>query len=63
MNNENDIKTLIAVIEDKYGKLDGVINCIDHHKLVPVCDYKEKEPHNLKEFTDIVYVSALLLQV
>ncbi|XP_076271571.1 3-hydroxyacyl-CoA dehydrogenase type-2-like [Rhynchophorus ferrugineus] len=51
---ETDVKTLLAVIQDKFGKLHGIINCIDAYETCQIFDAKENQPHDLKLFTDII---------
>lgn len=53
-----DIKTLISVVDEKYGRLDGVVNCSDSPSSTPVYDFKEKEPQKLQEFAETLYVKA-----
>ncbi|XP_066156699.1 3-hydroxyacyl-CoA dehydrogenase type-2-like isoform X2 [Euwallacea fornicatus] len=53
---EEDMKTLISVIQDKYGKLDGIVNCIDHYKEI---DVTKKEPPSMREFAEIVHENVL----
>ncbi|XP_050301513.1 3-hydroxyacyl-CoA dehydrogenase type-2-like [Anthonomus grandis grandis] len=56
---ENDIKTLNEIIVEKYGRLDGVINCIDQQKFGLAYDFNKMEPQDLKEFTEVVHENVL----
>lgn len=56
---EKDTLTLIAVIQEKYGKLDGVVNCIDRYKTTPI--YNPHNPLQLKDYADVIYVSFAYL--
>lgn len=55
---EKDTLTLIAVIQEKYGKLDGVVNCIDRYKTTPI--YNPHNPLQLKDYADVIYENVLL---
>nr|AEE62233.1 unknown [Dendroctonus ponderosae] len=59
VSSDVDIKTLVSVVDEKYGRLDGVVNCADQSSSTPVYDFKEKEPQKLQEFADILYENIL----
>ncbi|ENN75825.1 3-hydroxyacyl-CoA dehydrogenase type-2-like isoform X2 [Dendroctonus ponderosae] len=59
VSSDVDIKTLVSVVDEKYGRLDGVVNCTDQSSSTPVYDFKEKEPQKLQEFADILYENIL----
>ncbi|CAG9770650.1 unnamed protein product [Ceutorhynchus assimilis] len=50
INDDKDTKILAEIIEEKYGRLDGVVNCIDVYKSIP---------HSLEEVSTIVHDNIL----
>ncbi|XP_030760838.1 3-hydroxyacyl-CoA dehydrogenase type-2-like [Sitophilus oryzae] len=59
ITSEKDVQTLLTVVQEKYKRLDGIVNCVDFYEKLGVYDLKLKEPHSLEKFTEIINENIL----
>lgn len=59
VTSEQDIRQLFIEIKEKFGKLNGIINCAGVYLIEPVHDFKTDKPHSLETFNKMINVNVL----
>lgn len=58
IRSENDIKTLMAITKEKFGRLDVIVNCAGLSISFETYNFNTRKPHRLEDFQKLLMVST-----
>lgn len=62
VTSETDVKNLINEVENKFGKLDVLVNCAGRANAYVTFNFNSKKPRSLEDFKSIIEVKKMHIQ-
>ncbi|XP_060517813.1 3-hydroxyacyl-CoA dehydrogenase type-2-like [Cylas formicarius] len=59
VSSEKDVSNALAIVKEKFGKINGIVNCAGVFAAGSIYDSKNKNPHSLELFTKIIQVNLI----
>ncbi|XP_060534513.1 3-hydroxyacyl-CoA dehydrogenase type-2-like [Cylas formicarius] len=56
---DKEVLTVLDMIQQKFGRLDGIINCVDVQANERVYNFQSRKPHDLENFTKIISANTV----